>query len=648
MIELIVLTTIVLCASILVTRRIRSRTEAIVAASIVFNALIVGPIFLLGFTNLLTRSILGATNILLSGGIVVGCWVRGGHTVMRELPRRFLRLATAPLAGVVGSAKKRSLSTVIGLLTFVLFFWLILTAYLAPTWRDWDSLWYHEAIIGFSIQNHGFAKIDLPMHLQAINGVQRLCELTQLWFGIFAGRQLVDVANVLFMPLQAASMFGLAYRYTKDVASSVACASALVLIPGFLRLAQSTMVDPHSAALLLAAAYFVTHESFDRRRAAYSIIALTLAVGAKIWSIVPVGLLTLVLLVRLFRHRREISNAVAALLALGAAVGTIGMQALTYVRNLVLFQNPFWPIVSYDNPRLGIHWKGAIEMSPSNRFSLNDPFLVFYEKMIGKPYTATGSHHNWQIDDYGFAWAWVVLPLGAFCAAFAVLRWFFGAAATRVGFVTTPEAQARARSAAVLAVVAALSIGMSPAIHIARYHVAAVGMLVACIAWFGGRRGPRLAEAAALFACVGSIMMFYWAPRTALYSLIFRPSQLVELAKTKMPKRELTDVGEPPMMLSAVYEPIGMVREQEIQAGDVVGFDHIDYTALLWNNAYSNKVVWLSSPDPLGEAERANAKWVYTRGGTTLSSQLAKASNTWELIGPLERERTGSVYRRKR
>lgn len=648
MIALFALTALVLVASIVVTRRIRSRTETVVAASLVFNSLIVGPIYALGFANLLTKNILGATTILLSGGIIAGHWIRGGHRAVLDVPKRFLRLATAPLAGVAGSAKKRSLSTFIGLLTYVLFFWLLLTAYLAPTWRDWDSLWYHEAIIGFSIQNHGFAKIDLPMHLQAINGVQRLCELTQLWFGIFAGRQLVDVANVVFMPLQAASMFGLAHRYTKDVAASVACASALVLIPGFLRLVQSTMVDPQSAALLLAAAYFVTHETLDRRRAVYSIIALTLAVGAKIWSIVPVGLLTLILLLRLVRHRKAIGNANAALLALGAAVGTIGMQALTYVRNLVLFQNPFWPIVSYENAKLGIHWKGAIEMSPTKRFSLNDPFLVFYEKMLGKPYTATGSHHNWQIDDYGFAWAWVVLPVAAFCAALAVLRWFFGAWAIRVGFVTTPEAQARARSAAALAIVAAVSIGLSPAVHIARYHVAALGMLVACICWFGGRKGPRLAEAAALFACVGSIMMFYWAPRNALYSLVFRPSQLVELAKTPMPKRELTDVGDPPMMLSAVYEPIGIVREQEIKAGDVVGFDHIDYTALLWNNAYSNKVVWLSSQDPLGEAERANAKWVYTRGGSTLSSQLSKAKDTWELIGPLERERTGSVYRRKR
>jgi hypothetical protein len=59
-------------------------------------------------------------------------------------------------------------------------------------------------------------------------------------------------------------------------------------------------------------------------------------------------------------------------------------------------------------------------------------------------------------------------------------------------------------------------------------------------------------------------------------------------------------------------------------------------------------VLWLESVgDPLGEAERAGAVWVYTRGGTTLFGQLSK-SRGWELIGPLEAESFGSVWRRKK
>jgi hypothetical protein len=649
MIELVFLTALVLLASLVITQRIRSRAETIVAASLVFNALLVGPIYALGFANLLTRTILGATTIVLSGGIVAFHWVKGGHGAMRAVGRKLLRVAFAPFSGIALAAKQRSLVTIVGTVTLISFPWLLLTAYYAPAWRDWDSLWYHEAIVGYAIQNHGFAKVDLPIGLQVINGVQRLCEMTQLWFAIWVGRPLVDVANVVFMPLHAGAMFGLAHRYTRDTVSSIACACALILIPGFLRLAQSSMVDPQSGALLLGAAYFVTHHELDRRRASFAIIGLTLAVGAKIWSLVPVGLLTLVLFARLFIHRRALGLRTTAVLAFFTALGTLGMQALTYVRNLVLFQNPFWPMVQYENPKLGIHWKGTIAMSPSNRFSFNDPFPIFIEKMLGKPFTATGAHHHWQIDDYGFAWAWVVLPIGALCGALAVVRWFFGATASRLGFVTTPETQARARSAAALAVVAVVSMAVSPAIHIARYHVPALGMLVACICWFAGKKRPRLPEAAALFACVGSLMMFYWAPPSKpAYSLVFKPSQMVRLMKTRMPNREVDDIGEPPMMLSAVNTETGLAREREIGRGDVVAFDHIDFIGLLFNNSYSNKVVWLSSPDQLAEAERAGAKWIYTRDGSALSSQLRAATDRWELVGPLEREHVGNVWRRRR
>ena len=78
----------------------------------------------------------------------------------------------------------------------------------------------------------------------------------------------------------------------------------------------------------------------------------------------------------------------------------------------------------------------------------------------------------------------------------------------------------------------------------------------------------------------------------------------------------------------------------------MLAFDYIDYFALLWNNDCSNRVLRVdSTTDLLGEAERGNAKWAYTRGGTTLPTQI-HASPSWKLLGPLEAEMQGSVYRR--
>lgn len=647
MIALVLLSSLVLFTSFVVTRAIKSRSEAMIATSLVFNALVLGPIYVLGFLSRLTRPILAVTIVVLCASIIGGLVRKEGNAGLREVSRRSLAVLGAPFAAIFGAAKQRSLVAVAATLAVLVFPWMLVTAYLAPAWRDWDALWYHEPLVAFTIQNHGFATVDVPTGLQVINGVQRLCEMTQLWFAIWAGRPMVDVANVVFMPLLGASMFALTYRYTRDVTSSVGWASALVLVPGFLRLVQSAMVDPQSAALLLAAAYFVTHHALDRRRAGYAILALTLAVGAKIWSIVPVGLLSLFLFVRLIANRRELGARATWALITGGAFSVIGMQALTYLRNLVLYKNPFWPMVNYENEKLGIHWKGAITVSETAALRFGDPFFVFYEKMIGKPYTATGHHHTWQIDDYGFAWSWIILPLGAACAVLAVLRCVLGEVGARFGIVTTFETRTRARSAAALAVVAGASLYLSPAIHIARYHVASMGMLAACLCWFVGRKGSRVAETAALFGALGSVMMLYWAPRKAPWVCVFEPAQIVRWMKTPLPRREVADIGSPPMLVSPVTEETGMAREREIRAGDVVAFDNIDFVALLWNNAYSNRVVWLSSSDPLGEAESKGAAWVYTRGGTTLSSQLAR-SGGWQLVGSLEAERFGSVWRRRR
>jgi hypothetical protein len=649
MVLLVVLTALVLAASLALTLGVRSRAEAIIASSLVFNALVTGPIYVLGLAGRLSAVTLGAFEVLLHGALLALSVRAKGPRVLRAIALRFGDLALAPLRGIGAAIQRRSLVTVGAIAATLAFPYMLLSAYLAPAWRDWDALWYHEPIVAFTIQNHGFSPVDLPTGLQVVNGVQRLCEMTQLWFAIFAGRKLVDVANVVFMPLLAASMFALARRFTRDVVTSTAWAAALVLVPGFLRLLQSTMVDPQSAALLLAAAYWVTHRDFDRRAVVYAILALTLAVGAKIWSIVPVGLLSLVLLLRIIANRKALGARTAAMLAAGGAFTVIGMQALTYLRNLILFANPFWPMVQYDNPKLGIHWKGAIAVSASTGLSFNEPFMIFYEKMLGRPYTATGPHHTWQIDDYGFAWSWIVLPLGAFCAAMAVLRWIVSAVGARGRLFSPSQADTDSAAAATLAIVAAASLYLSPAIHIARYHVASLGMLAACICWLSGRnRRSLLADGAALFASIGSIMMLHWAPRKAPWTCVYEPAQIVRWLKTPFPKREVADIGSPPMLISPVIEATGMAREREVHAGDVVGFDNIDFVALLWNSDYSNRVVWLSSGDPLGEAEKKGARWVYTRPGTTLSSQLAAASSTWELVGPLEAERFGNVWRRKR
>ena len=656
---LVVLTLLVLVTSVAVTRTLASRAEAVIAGSLVFNAILIVPIYTLGFAGWLNRWSLGSSVVLECIALLGLVSLRHGPEALDALPRRMLVLAALPFIAISVAWKRRSLIVVGAVVATMTLPYMFLSSYLAPAWRDWDGLWYHEPLIGLTIQNHGFAPEPLPGGLQVINGVHRLCEMTQLWFGIYGGRRVIEMANVFFMPLYAACLFAIARRYSKSVLTGVAWAAAFLLLPGYLRLVQSSLVDPQACALLLAAAYYVTHPKLDRRNAALAILAMTLAAGAKIWSIVPIAWLSIFLLVRLVRRRRENGGLATAGLVVGGAFFVLGMQALTYLRNLILFKNPVWPILSYDNPKLGIHWAGImvpVDLDKSRGgIDFNEPFLVFYKKMLATPYSVTGPGHHWQINDYGFAWSWVVLPIMALAVAIIVLRWVSSFVAIRILRLRSAAPDDDALSSVMmLAVVASTSLFLSPAIFIARYHVASLGMLAGCLAWVVSRwRTSRLTEDVALIAQLGSVLMMAWTPVGARHSYVYlyEPAQLLKWMKTPYPRRELEDITvaevSKPLQIAPANTATALAREAELKAGDVIGYDTIDYMALLWNNAYTNKTLWLSSPDPLAQAEQAGAKWVYARNGSRLSNQLS-ASTSWEAVGPLEAEGFGSAWRRRR
>jgi len=650
MLVLVALTTLVIAAAIAVTQGVRSRAEAVIAASLVFNGLIIAPIYLLGSFSHLNRVTLGFGAGVPSFLVVVFYLRSAPRKNALALLARFVQLAMLPIEGIRRTWQQRSLLVVGATATTILFPYMLVISYLAPTWRDWDALWYHEPITGFAIQNQGFAPIPLQFGLQGINAVHRLCEMTQLWFAIYGGRRVIELANPFFMPLLAASMFVLARRYTKDVTVSVGAACALVLIPGFLRLVQTTMVDPQSAALLLAAAFWVTEPKLDRRAISYGILGLTLAAGAKIWSVVPIAILSMYLLVRILRRRRALGVGWSWAAVVVGSAGVVGMEAFVFVRNLVNFGGPLWPTVGYENARLGIHWKGGMPLdlnAPRAGINFNDTFDVFYKKMTGPPFSAMGPGHTWQVNDYGFAFAWVVLPISAFAAAVLAARWLSGVVAVAARVRPRSPSDEAASGAMVLAVCATASLAMTPAIFIGRYHVPSVGMLIVCLCWLAGTgRSRRLVGDVLLFAQLGSLLLAYWAPKRMILHYLYDFAEMVHWVKTPFPEREFRDLPGG-TMISPIIPATGLAREREIRAGDVVAFEDMDYPALLWNNEFSNKIVWLGqTADPIAEANRLGAVWVYTRGGT-LTTQLQRPDSGWELVGVLEAEGAGSVYRKK-
>ncbi len=622
----------------------QSRGELLVASMVILNAVLGGAIYALGLSGALTRGPLGGAVLAISVGLLLISWRRGLRP--SGLLRAWRDVVLLPLLALWETLRARSI-LLLGLLFGAWFLvWMALSVYFAPCWRDWDGPWYHESMVGFTIQNHGFQIVTLPVGLQKINGYQRFSEMTQLWFAIFAGRPLVDAANVFFTPLLMGSVYLLTRRYSKDRVTAIGWAVAFLLMPGNARLLQSTMVDPHATALFVAAVYYASEPELRLRSAWLAILALTMAVGAKTFLLIPGFVLALLLLLRLIANRKAIGPWKAwSSMAFGAAVLT-GMICVTHLRNYLVFHNPVWPDLGVDIPSLGIHWKGIAvffdpNLPPSQRVYANVSFSSLIDKITAMPWTNWGDH-TWQIADYGMGVSWLIVPLGLLVSLLMPFLFLRDVLWRRLRWRVNEARAARTRTALLLSLPCVVAFATTPAVYIGRYHTAMVGMLIGVLAWVGSHyRFRRAVEGLAFFAQMTAIMMSAWTPPRWRWWLSFE--QMSELVRAPYPAREVTErFGSP------IHEPTGLAREAEIQSGDVVAFDGISFVSLLWNNSYSNKVVWVdSATDPLGQADRMGAKWICPGNGTLLQMQIMAASSRWAPVGPLEQERFNTVYRRR-
>jgi hypothetical protein len=271
--------------------KLAGRAELALATIMAWNFLVICPVYALGFMNRLDARTLALVSAPWFATVFA---IARGATPLRtfapELGRAALGLARLPFDAVAVTARAKSLAAIGVVFTLVMLAWTFACAYLTPSWKQWDALWYHEPMIGFAIQNHGFAFVDLPPgHAQKINGYPRLCEMTQLWFAIFMDRRVIDMVGHVAAPALALSVYVIARRYTHDAVLAIALGCALILTPACSKLLGSIYVDAHSAAFVLAAAHFATRLELRLRDALLATMCLTLAVGSKQMAMVPVG-----------------------------------------------------------------------------------------------------------------------------------------------------------------------------------------------------------------------------------------------------------------------------------------------------------------------------------------------------------------------
>jgi hypothetical protein len=619
--------------------QLRGRIEVLVAATILWNAIIIAPIYVLGLLERLTPLSLavgslvtsGTTTLLASRGVRLSALARDVAFTFAS----FLRLPWDAL--VLASRPRRFVFVGVAWAT-VLLPYIGLSAYFAHYLPIWDPLWYHDTIVGFTIQNHGFAMVDLPQTLQKVNGYVRLGEMTQLWLVIFTDRRLADLTNVLFAPAIAGGVYLLVRRYTTQVLA-VGWGVAVVLMPACASILQGTFVDPQNAALLLAAVVFATRDEPRLRDGWLAGLALSLTIGSKglaLISVPVVGVIGACLLLRAHWRRDR-----------GAAIGTVvggvvliaAMASVTYLRDYWAFHNPFWPDMAVDVPSLGIHWpgEGGWATDPARRglpVNLNESFPKLMDHLYALPWTVKGMFFD-QAVDYGIGITWLVIPLGAL----AFVTCLYVAIRRRLGHVV-PSAPGPFPFA--IWIIVAAVVGGSPALWAPRYHIAAVGFVVTLVVWFTSRPGwERIGESTLSTVLVTSLMMFWWTPTTIRWW--FTPEQLVKLAAAKPIEREVSrELGAPTLL------DVGLAREKELKPGTLLVFNeqYSGYPSLFWNNTYSNRIQFMKSgSDFLTRAARAGATWVFLSDHDSALAQARAAGSGWQEVGVLNPINGGRAFR---
>jgi hypothetical protein len=604
------------------------RAELGVAASAFFFALLGAPVFLLGYTGHLTRGGLAATALLLDAGVFFAvARLRGagflGH--LRASAGAARALARLPGDALSEAWRARSASfAAIAVAGLVIVAGFVLTV-LVP-FQSWDGFFYHEPIIGYAIQNHGFAYVPLPQifTVESVNGYPRLGETISLWFCIFTDKTLVEIPPAIASPPLILVVFALARRFT-DRVTAMACAAVLFFVPHVWHELCSSYIDTPLAFFALSAMYWATRPPRARVRDAWlAALGMAMVVATKGSGLLWVPPIALLAYGRLVPRLRARPLAVVATV-LGGTAFVSGVAALTLVRNYLRFKNPVWPM-TFEVKRLHISWQGIVTQEglfPALPFK--DVVKTFYEPPHG------------GMDDimhrgYGTAVFFFVLPIAAVASALAL----FSLVAS---FVRRGRADPAAKNLVMLLFPAALSLATTPSIEQPRYNVHIVAVAVIACAWlFRARALRRLREGVTAVAVVLSLLQFAWLGDAL-------PTTYAEV------REKLADPFGPRAFSRNWYlDLLARQRWREIGPGDRVAYDeHLEFVGALWNWDFSNRVEFIpyttSDDEYLARIEALDPKWVCVGAGSAALAAIQKTGK-WSFVGRLSTPYDNVVFRR--
>jgi hypothetical protein len=609
--------------------RTSGRAELATVTMAALFALLGGPVLVLGYANVLTPTNLALASLLTSAAaFFVMARRRGARAHLRECGHAAMAIADTPFEGLREAARARS-AVFIGLLFAggIITLAFVLTA-LVP-YASWDGFFYHEPIIGYALQNHGFAVVDLPPNqpVQSTNGYPRICEAISLWFVVFTDKTLVELPNDLAAPGLMWCVYALARRYT-DRVTAMGCAVVLLFMPATWTQLSHSYIDVQVGFFLVVATYFATRPDYRIRDAVLATLGMALAVEAKNTSLAWVPPLALIAYGRLVFHHFRGRRFEAIVTALGCGAFVAGLALHILVRNWIAFRDPFWPI-AYDNKLFDIHWHGLATLE---HMAPEPPLKAILETAYSPPTEGVGDVIR---RGYGYAVTWVIVPVAAVgvvaamaAAALEALRLRMRTSASNLAWVLVP---------------ALIGLKTTPSLEITRYNLHIVTALIVAAAWLVSRlRGTRAREALVAPAILLSLMPLYWLDGWGWYWCATKDMKTRLLHPLDSPH---TYVEQP------TFDFLGRQRFEEIHAGDRVAYTQdFVFPGALWNFDFSNRVEYIpfTSKDAyLSRIERYDPKWV-AAGDQSAARSALEGTGQWETVGRLIDADSAVALRRKR
>jgi hypothetical protein len=603
------------------------RAETALSALVAWNAIVLLPLTWLGWMNLLTR--LSAAMIVPSTalGVLTLSFVKvEPREHWAQIRRTFFALLRMPFEAVARGWKLDAFLAFGVAFSILTMFWTTWLAYLAPH-TSWDGIWYHDSIVGWSIQNHGFSTVSLPIGLENVNGVPRLVETMNLWFVLFTDRRLIEAPNsVIAAPMLMLGFYCIARRHTRTPTTAMGWAAALYLMPASLLQMRSTYVDVYVAAFFLAGLHYATRPAMRLRDGWMAGLCLGMLGASKALGLPWMFIIGAFALPRLLWNNVRERPLGSIGTTLGSLVVALVIAAPAYVRNWVVNHNPLWPVM-VDLPSFGIHWDGNFDPV------IDRPLKQMLADMLAVPVPGH-DFHDPRVWGYGLGfpffvlpWAILMFPVVVVCIGRSLFLKEFDKVAWNLLLVVLPIAA---------------TWPLAPQKWFARYNLQIVAGLAFVANWTSTRTWVRRASEGLAAVTIGtSIIMLYWAD----------PGWSVDIG-TAMTLAKMSPLER------ASFEAVGyafdskvvVAREEEIGPGDVVAFSDMNaFPSLLWNERFSNLVVYLQSGGGesfLSRCDTLNAKWVVATTGTPEYQTLKSHPTLWSEVGYMCHQQEWVAFRR--